>query len=208
MCESTDPAGRNRETLRSYESRIAEYIAGTAQEVSGATRDWIDAALSGLSSEARILEIGSAFGRDAAYIAGKGFAVTCTDAAAGFVAHLRERGFDARPLNVLTDPLPGPSDLILANAVLLHFDRDACAAVLAKLARALAPGGRLAVSLKRGSGEEWSTDKLGAPRYFRYWEPEALEPLLAAAGLARWTIAEAVTARRHAAWLHVIATAP
>lgn len=201
-------SGSNGETLQSYQDRVEDYVQGTAQAVTGAMKDWIDAALSGLAPEARIVELGSAFGRDAAYMAAQGFTVECTDAVPGFVERLRAGGFAARSFNALTDELDARYDLIVANAVLLHFNPAEFALVLAKMARALKPGGRFAFSLKRGHGESWSSEKIGAPRYFCYWQPERLEPHLRQAGFAVWTVAEASTARAHADWLFVIAQAP
>ncbi|HTH16784.1 MAG TPA: class I SAM-dependent methyltransferase [Magnetospirillum sp.] len=200
--------GTNDETLRSYRDRVQEYVDRTAHEVTGASKDWIDAALSGLPASARVLELGSAFGRDAAYMAAKGYRVECTDAVPEFVERLRESGFNARPFNALTDELEAGYDLILANAVLLHFSRDEFARVLGKLRRSLGDGGRFAFSLKRGRGEEWSRMKLGAPRFFCYWEPHQLEAPLREAGFASWSVNEALTGRVHAEWLYVIATAP
>jgi len=198
----------NDATLRTYHDHVQDYIDGTAQAVSGATKDWIDAALAGLPGSARLLELGSAFGRDAAYIESLGFALDCTDAVPGFVACLRAAGHKARLFNALTDPVDLSYDLIFANAVLLHFTRDEFALVLGKMRRALAPGGRFAFSLKRGEGESWSDAKLGAPRFFCYWEPEPLDSALGAAGFASWTIDEARTGRAHPDWLYVIARAP
>jgi len=197
----------NRETLRSYEGRVQEYIEGTAQTVTGAVKDWIDAALFDLPATAGLVELGSAFGRDAAYIASKGFEIECTDAVPAFVSQLQARGFEARQFNALSDDLDDRYDLILANAVMLHFDRSEFAFVLNKLARSLKSGGRFAFSLKRGRGESWSSEKIGAPRYFCYWERENLEPLLRDAGFAGWTVEQALTARSHAEWLFVIAQA-
>jgi len=198
----------NSKTLRAYDDNVRAYVEGTPHQVSGAPRDWMDRALDGLPPTARIIEIGSAFGRDAAYLASKNFAVECTDATPGFVAELFARGFQARHFNVLTDAFDGAYDLILANAVLLHFDREQFARVLEKARAALAPGGRLAFSVKGGDGEGWSSAKLGAPRYFCYWRAEQLAPLLRQAGFAAWSIEEAHTNRAHADWLFTIATAP
>lgn len=195
----------NRKTLHSYEQHAAEYVAGTTSEVNGASKDWIDAALLDLPATARLVEIGSAFGRDAAYIAARGFQVECTDAAESFVVELQKRGFAARRFDVLAERLEPGADLILANAVLHHFGREDFVTILGQLGAALQPGGRLAFSLKRGPGEEWSDAKLGAPRFFCYWEPEQLPPLLRAAGFASWTIDTAKTGRAHADWLYVIA---
>ena len=201
-------SGSNDETLKSYEHHVQRYIDGTSQSVFGAAKAWIDAALSGVPPQATLIELGSAFGRDAAYIASQGYVVECTDAVQGFVLDLRARGFDARQFNVLTDDLSGAYDLIFANAVLLHFTRAEFSVVLKKLFSSLKAGGRFAFSLKQGRGEGWSSEKLGAPRYFCYWERESLEPLLAEAGFARWTITQVTTERAHAEWLFVTAIAP
>ncbi|EPY02570.1 class I SAM-dependent DNA methyltransferase [Magnetospirillum fulvum] len=198
----------NDATLRTYRDHVQDYIDGTAQSVSGATQDWIDAALAGLPDTARLLELGSAFGRDAAYIESHGFALECTDAVPEFVACLQAAGHNARLFNALTDDLNSSYDLIFANAVLLHFTRDEFASVLGKMLRALAPGGRFAFSLKRGEGESWSSAKVGAPRFFCYWEPEPLDSALRRAGFFTWTIDEARTGRAHPDWLYVIARAP
>lgn len=200
--------GSNNETLRSYEERVQEYIEGTSQAVTGAAKNWIDTALSDLPAKARLVELGSAFGRDAAYITAKGFEVECTDAVPGFVSQLQTRGFKARQFNAITDELGDQYDLILANAVMLHFTRDEFPFVLKKLFRSLKHGGRFAFSLKRGQGEAWSREKIGAPRFFCYWEREDLAPLLSDAGFARWIIDEVQTERTHAQWLFIIASAP
>ncbi|MGO9171587.1 MAG: class I SAM-dependent methyltransferase [Rhodomicrobium sp.] len=198
----------NSETLRSYERHVNAYTDGTLQVVFGAAKDWIDGVLADLPREAKLVELGSAFGRDAAYIASKGFEIECTDAVSGFVSKLQAGGFNARLFNVLTDDLSEKYDLIFANAVLLHFDRREFSFVLKKLFHSLKGNGRFAFSLKQGQGESWSNEKIDAPRYFCYWERDNLEPLLKEAGFARWTIYEALTNRAHAEWLFITAYAP
>jgi len=195
----------NAETLRSYEARIQEYIAGTPPDI---PRDWLDFALAGLDARARIVEIGSAYGRDAAYIKSKGFGVECTDAAAGFVRELLSRGFEARLFNLVADRFAPVYDLILANAVFLHFERAQLPKILRDMRAGLKPGGRLAFSLKDGSGEGVSDEKIGAPRYFCYWRAEQLPPLLQAAGFATWRIDSArINHAQHSRWLFIVATA-
>ena len=123
-----------------------------------------------------------------------------------FVSYLRDKGFHARLFNAITDELDSEYDLILASAVMLHFTRQELALALRKLCHSLKPQGRLAFSLKRGEGEAWSTEKLGAPRYFCYWEAKDLEPVLGATGFAGWTIENAISKRTNAAWLFILAT--
>lgn len=194
----------NAETLRSYEARIQRYIDGTPSDI---PEGWLDSALAGLDKNARILEIGSAYGRDAAYIASKGFGVECTDAAPGFVRELLARGFEARLFNLLADRIEPVYDLILANAVFLHFERARLHEIFRKMRAGLNTGGRLAFSLKDGDGEDWSDEKIGAPRYFCYWRAEQLPPLLLEAGFSSWRIEPArINHATHAAWLFVVAT--
>ena len=172
----------NSRTIESYNGHIQEYLDGTVHEVSGTVKEWLDSTLEDVSTDAQIIELGSAFGRDAAYLKDKGYHVRCTDATAGFVELLQEKGFDADLLNAITDELPQGMDMVLANAVLLHFTRDEATAVIEKVYSALGEGGTFAFTLKQGEGEEWSNDKLGAPRFFTYWTDVQIRKVLENAG--------------------------
>jgi predicted TPR repeat methyltransferase len=207
------PSDENQCTLRAYEEHASEY-ARTAGHVTAGVKAWLDESAAGLSAAARILELGSATGRDASYLRSLGYAVECTDATAAFVALLQDTGLGARQLNVITDDLGGPYDLVLANAVLLHLTRGQLQSVLHKIRKSLGERGRLAFTLKRGKGEEWSNAKLGAPRFFCYWEAGPLRGLLATAGFtdARITGCASVRAPSDGRpaivtdWLHIVAT--
>lgn len=198
----------NQATLDAYRDHVEAYVAGTGAEIAGAARHFIEAACRDLAPAARCLEIGAAFGRDAEFFRSLGFELECVDAVEGFVAMLRAKNFDARLFNLLTDEFGAAYDLIFANAVLLHFTRAECAFALAKIARALKPGGRFAFSLKAGEGEAWSNAKLGAPRFFCFWRPQALSEYLRAAGFANWDMVEARDEGTQGEWLYVMARAP
>lgn len=195
----------NDQTLQAYEGHIEEYIAGTPQTVDGVVKTWIDEATDPLPKDARILELGSAFGRDAGYLKGKGLTVECTDATHAFVDLLKQKGFNARPLNAITDDFGGPYDLILANAVLLHFTRDEFKQVLSKAFSALKSGGTFAFTVKQGEGEKWEDTKLGAPRYFCFWTEEQLRPYVEETGFADIKITGDATTRNDTQWIQVIA---
>lgn len=197
----------NNTTLQSYEGNVQAYIDGTLQTIEGTVKEWLDSAVAGLASDARILEFGSAFGRDANYIQSLGYNIECTDATEGFVDLLQQKGFNARKLNAITDTIEGWYDLVIANAVLLHFNRQETADVLNKVLKALNDGGRFAFTLKQGEGEDWSDEKLNAPRYFCYWTKEQIEQLLKDSGYANVQINNGIGAR-DVKWLHIIATKP
>src|SRR6266436_5906822 len=104
----------NERTIQSYETHVQDYIDRSLPEVSGVVKEWLDASIAELPKNARILELGSAFGRDAAYLQNLGYDVDCTDATHAFVELLQQKDFNARELTAVTDDLGGPYDLVLA----------------------------------------------------------------------------------------------
>lgn len=172
----------NQVTLQSYATGIQEYVDGTPGEVTGNVKAWIDHTLALLPAQARIIEIGSAFGRDARYMEDQGFVVNRTDATEGFVKLLWKEGYSAQVFNILADPFDAAYDLIFANAVFLHFNPQELQSVLHKVHGALTDKGLLSFSVKHGEGKEWTTAKVGNPRYFCYWHADAMKTLLETTG--------------------------
>jgi SAM-dependent methyltransferase len=195
----------NNQTIDAYQAHVQEYIDGTPQQVDGVVKEWMDSALKGLPANADILEFGSAFGRDTEYIQSKGFKVNSTDATPAFVELLQKKGYDARVLNAITDDLGGPYDLVIANAVLLHFTREETEQVLAKVLAALKDGGRFAFTLKQGEGETWEDGKLGAPRYFCFWQEQQIADLLKKVGYSQVNVSGDKATRNNTTWVQVIA---
>jgi SAM-dependent methyltransferase len=174
----------NQITLRAYEKNIEAYVERMPHEVPEELGRWLDEILADVPTTANILELGSAYGRDAAYIESLGYRVERTDAAQGFVDLLRGYGFEARNLNAITNDIPGPYDFVLASTVLLHFTRVESELVSRKVFAALNVGGKFALSLIQGEGEEWAEGKLGAPRFFCYWTAEQIGRLLTGVGFS------------------------
>ena len=166
----------NHTTLSTYQENFDKYVSGTPSEVSGTQKDWIESVLARINMDARILEIGSAFGRDAAFMQRAGYAnVTVTDAFDAAVDALQEQGFaKVKKFNALTDELEDEYDLIFASAVFLHFTEREFRLTLDKLRGNLGKSGLLAFTVKQGEGEEWSSEKMDAPRFFHYWQKETL----------------------------------
>lgn len=194
----------NNRTVESYSAHIQEYIDGTTHEVLGVVKDWLDDSLADVPKDARILEFGSAFGRDAEYIAALGYTVECTDATPAFVDLLQQKGFDAKVLNAITDELPQGLDFVLANAVLLHFNRDEAVLVIKKVFDSLNTNGKFAFTLIQGEGEGWSEKKLGAPRFFCYWTEPQIRDVLESTGFGDVEIS-GDKAAANATWLQIVA---
>jgi SAM-dependent methyltransferase len=194
----TDP---DDTTLASYEAAADSYIEQTTAQAP-VLLAFLDR-LADLVGHGRVLELGSGPGWDAAYLERRGVRVTRSDATRAFVDRLRAAGHQAQLLDIRHDDLGGPYDAVLADAVLLHLSRDQFRHALGRIRRAVTPAGLLAVTLKEGDGEQWSTARLGLPRHFTYWREPALRQALPDAG---WH----VTFLAHVPgqtdqWLHVIA---
>lgn len=199
-----DRQNNNDLTLQSYQDKTQEYVAGTPP-IDDTIKAWIDASLKHIPQDGKILEVGSGFGRDAEYIQQKGFQIECSDAVPNFVKLLQEKGFKAQLINLLTDDLGYDYDMVLADAVLLHFTPEEAAIVAKKIHEALNSNGVFALRMKQGDGSVWSEEKLGEPRYFYYWEPDDLKMMLANAGFEWLEMTESYTGHNNANWMHVIA---
>ena len=165
-------------TLTAYEHGVEQYLRRAAATPRTTVSDWLQGLCQQLPPGARVLELGSGPGHDADFLETHGFRVLRTDGARAFVERLRAAGHRAEVLNVVTDALGGPFDLVLANAVLLHLTRPQLARFLVRAVPAVRAGGRLAFTVKRGDGQEWSTNRLDQPRYFTYWQEPELRTLL------------------------------
>lgn len=199
----------NQITIEAYNNRVQEYIEGTPHEVSGEMKKWLDTSIENLPENAQIFEIGSGFGRDANYLEEQGFTVQRTDATPAFVELLNSQGFDAKHFNAIEDEMPPNQDLIVANAVLLHFTQEQTAGVIEKTYDALNENGKFAFSLKQGEGDSWIEEKLGTPRYFAYWKYDEMQQVLQEVGFKDVNIngdSEGHGASKDSPWLMVVAT--
>jgi len=194
----------NDRTLQSYQDETDKYLAGTPP-IPDELKTWIDDCLNLLPKNAKILEIGSGFGMDAEYMKAQGYDIECSDAVPNFVEILKKKGLHARLLNVLKDPIEGSYDMVFADAVLLHFDQQETIQVIRKIRSALRDDGILAVRVKQGDGETWSDAKLGAPRYFHYWQSEDLQQMIVECGFETLDLSRGYSGHNKANWIGVIA---
>lgn len=179
-------ADGNARTLAAYEQRAQVYREQTPGAGGGTVDVWLRT-FAARAPDGVVLEIGSAYGRDADVLASLGRTVRRTDATRAFVDMQRADGHAAYVLDVLTDPLVddrgGPYAAVLADAVFLHFTPEQLRLVLGKVRDALVAGGLLAFTVKVGHGSEWSDHKLGLPRFFQYWQADPLRDEIEGSGL-------------------------
>jgi SAM-dependent methyltransferase len=197
-------------TVAAYEKYAAAYRDGSValpDDVADLVRRYAAA----LGSGARVLEIGSGSGRDAAALEAAGLSVRRTDVTPAFVTLLRADGHDADVVDPLIDDLADPMrpgrayDGVWASACLLHVAREDLPQVATRLGEATRVDGLMHAALKEGDGETWSTHgKVAAPRHFTFWREGPLRDLLEEAG---WTVDEVdhFDGLRGDNWLNVLA---
>jgi SAM-dependent methyltransferase len=106
-----------------------------------------------------VLDIGAGSGRDAAWLAAKGYDVVAVEPSEAMLAHARAKHTSSR-IQWLSDSLPDLAkvrrlglsfDLILLSAVWMHIPPSDRQRALRKLVTLLAPKGRIAISLRLGA---------------------------------------------------------
>ena len=169
------------QTIETYRQHFDKYVERTPSEPTGEYKDWMDSFLTRLPVGGRILEIGSASGRDARYFASKGMKVLCTDIVPQALDRLSEQGFETAEFDFRDQPKSewiNAFDGFFANAVLLHATQEIFERMLMHIAAILKTGGTAAFSLKMGKGEEVSLEKMEAPRYYHYYSEQEVRDLL------------------------------
>jgi SAM-dependent methyltransferase len=169
---STDP-----DTLAFYQARAPHWVFHSGE----AHSHQLDAFLDRLMPGAAVLELGCGGGRDAARMRDRGFAVDATDATPSFITRANQAfGLGARVMAFHELDADAAYEGVWAHASLLHCPRAALPDVLARIHRALLPGGWHFASFKLGNGE--GRDLLG--RLHNFPPPDWLIAAYEAAGFA------------------------
>lgn len=192
-----------RATTRVYDAKAAEF-AHNWDRLPPREHDPVDLLLDVLRPRARVLDAGAGSGRDLQRLRAAGHDAVGLDRSLGLATLAAARApmlvGDVRRLPLADKSL----DAVLASASLLHLPATDLPIALDECRRVLADDGRLALTVKAGSGT--TVDHAG--RHFTLWTADELDTALAAAGFA---IAHASTdtdqLRAHQAWLLRVAVA-
>lgn len=175
----------DEQTLGVYADQADAYVAMVEREA--AQDPMIDHFIAACPKGARVLDLGCGPGHYASLMAKAGLEVEAMDAVPEMVARADAReGVTAWQGRFSDLTAENRYDAIWAYFSLLHAPREEMPDHLAAIARALKPGGRVFIGLKRGASA--GRDSLG--RYYTYYEKDTIEPLLVAAGLTperHWT---------------------
>lgn len=163
------------ETIAVYDTRSHDYAT---RRTGRAAEPGLVEFIAALPDGGHLLDIGCGPGDSAHRFLKQGFTVDAVDASPGMVSRARELGVPAR-LGTFDDIVARDLyDGIWASYSLLHVPRVEVPGHLARLHRALKPGGRFHIGMKLGQGEK--RDRLG--RLYVYYGEDELVALLETAG--------------------------
>ena len=133
-----------------------------------------------LPPRASILDFGCGVGDSAAVMQAAGHEVRCQDASPQMAAMAHDLfGLKVDVMSFDQLELVAAFDAVWASFSLLHIPKSELPDILARLHRALRPGGLLYIGLKEGSGEQ--RDQFG--RFYAYYMEDELTGHLRSAGL-------------------------
>ncbi|PWG18504.1 class I SAM-dependent DNA methyltransferase [Salibaculum griseiflavum] len=168
----------DKRTLAVYDAKAEDYAALFHDAKEG--KD-LRAFIAGLPRGARVMDLGCGPGAASAHMMRAGLDPDPVDASPAMVALARSRfGLPARLARFDEIDTTATYDGVWANFSLLHAPRAELAQHLARLHRALKPGGRLHLGMKLGKGE--GRDALG--RFYAYYSEDELTEHLARAGFS------------------------
>ena len=163
------------ETTLQFYRRNAESYAAWAKGPSARLTGFLGLLPEGGS----VLELGCGAGNHAAEMLARGFALRATDGSPE-MAEIASRRLNHPVATMRFDELEESDafDGLWASACLLHVPKEELAGILARIHRALKPGGVLYASYKAGEGD--GRDSLG--RYYNYVAADWLRATYAEAG--------------------------
>lgn len=169
----------DKQTLDAYQEAAARYASQFAARRDTDQEADFAAFTARLPDGGRVIDFGCGPGHWAARFAKAGYRADALDASPAMIDLAKDRfGIDVQLAAFDAFEAEGLYDGIWANFSLLHAPRADFAGHLARLHRALKPGGALSLGMKLGRGE--ARDKLG--RFYSYYSEDELREALATAG--------------------------
>ncbi len=174
----------DRDALRAAYDRQADSYGAARNarydEFRDAALDWFAGEVRGVGS--RILDLGSGPGHEAVLLRDRGLQPLAVDFSPRMVQRCRERGIEAHLADLYELDLPaGAFAGAWVSFSLLHVPKHDVEPIMARISRALCPGGTVAVLLFEGTGEgprQEDVKRFGVARYFSYYQPDELKAVV------------------------------
>lgn len=200
-CYNQDMSKENAETLKVYDQHADAYLETVerhkqsdpekARKKRENLNEFYKNSFSTLQAGAKIFEIGSGDGEDAAFLTSLGYRVQGSDVAEDFIRATRSKNVSCKKFNLLEDEFDDIYDGALAWRIFVHFSKEDLKLALKKIYSALRPGGIFICNIlnaedhggKEGEWVDFDNDyHMGVERYFFYHKEEETEKIFADAG--------------------------
>ena len=172
----------DQKTLEAYDAAAERYT----EMMKGAEKPELDALIEALGPGAEVLDLGCGPGVDMERMAAHGLVPQGLEPTPAFVARGQAEGLDIREGSFEDLDETDRYDAVWASFSLLHAPRDVFGDHLARIHKALRPGGRFVLGMKTGTGED--RDALG--RQYTYYTVPELAQALQGAGFSLAEIRE------------------
>lgn len=158
----------NEITRETYEKSIQAYIEWSPSDVTWLVKERYDTLLGLIKKNAKILELWSWPWRDANYIESLWYTVERSDFVDWFIKYMKSLGKEVLKIDALHFLFKNVYDVILANAVLLHFTKDEQEKIIQNVKNSLKEWWYFVVWVKNGIWNEYSSHKVNWDRFFQY----------------------------------------
>ena len=175
---------RTRVVAAGYDAIATRYLTWGAEARDSAREEMVDRLAARLPDGARVLDLGCGAGTTAGRLAPR-LAVTGVDISPAQINLARGAVPEATFLvgDIATVDLPAASwDAVIALYSISHVPRDEHAALFARIARWLVPGGLFLASLGATDLPDWTGAWLGVPMFFSAWDAGTNRRLVREAG--------------------------
>jgi SAM-dependent methyltransferase len=128
-----------------------------------------------------LLEIGAGHGRDSQFFQENGLQVTCVDLSPEMVRICRQKGLNARLMDMIDLDFPDHSfDAVYSLNSLLHLPKTELPTVLQNIRRVLNPNGLFFLGMYGGYDFEgiWEKDSYEPKRFFSFHSDEKLKQVV------------------------------
>jgi SAM-dependent methyltransferase len=201
----------NNVTIKSYGKYAEEYIKRDENSYIKSQawqhlKSWLIKSLEDVNKKASIFEIGSGTGRDAIFLKNNDYSnIQVSDVVDGFIEVLKKKGLNPIKFDILKDEFPKKYDVIIATAVLLHFERENIGDILKKIFDALYQNGKFLVCVQIGDGSKWKDALTGGKRFFEFYNENDFLGILKSVGFSDLEVSYNDNKDEQKMWLEAVA---
>ncbi|MDR2524000.1 MAG: methyltransferase domain-containing protein, partial [Candidatus Nomurabacteria bacterium] len=204
---------KNDETIKTYEKYAKDYSERDKNDYIKSAdwqnlQNWLKDSLADTPKNAKIFEIGSGTGRDAEYLRSLGYQVQTSDVVKRFISELESKKLNPTKFDILADEFTEKYDIIIATAVLLHFDKNNLPKIFTKIFNVLNENGKFLVCVQTGEGSMWKDNLTNGKRYFEFHNENDFTKMLENAGFNNLHISYNDYRVSEKKWLQVVCEKP